>query len=120
MNPMPGTNLTRAEAQERARLLKVDGYDVTLDLTSAVDPHSPTYRSTTILRFRCQQPGASTFVDLIAPKGHQVSLNGVELDPERDHDGARISLDGLAAEDQLRVVANAAYKRHGAGVHHPF
>jgi aminopeptidase N len=117
---MPGTNLTRAEAQERARLLTVDGYDVTLDLTTAVDPNSPTYRSTTILRFRCEEPGASTFVDLIAPKVHQVSLNGVELDPERVYDGARITLDGLAAENELRVVADAAYMNTGEGLHRSF
>ena len=33
---MPGENLSRDEAQERAALLSVDGYEVSLDLRSAV------------------------------------------------------------------------------------
>jgi hypothetical protein len=32
---MPGTNLTRDEAAERARLLQVDSYAVELDLTAS-------------------------------------------------------------------------------------
>ncbi|CAM5310911.1 Aminopeptidase N OS=Streptomyces albaduncus OX=68172 GN=FHS32_000370 PE=3 SV=1 [Streptomyces griseoloalbus] len=32
---MPGENLTRDEARERAALLSVDGYEVSLDLRSA-------------------------------------------------------------------------------------
>ncbi|XXZ49191.1 hypothetical protein AAGT00_11885 [Streptomyces cavourensis] len=34
---MPGENLSRDEAQQRAELLTVDGYEVQLDLRSAVD-----------------------------------------------------------------------------------
>lgn len=33
---MPGENLSRDEARERAGLLSVDGYEVQLDLRSAV------------------------------------------------------------------------------------
>ena len=33
---MPGENLSRDEARERAELLSVDGYEVALDLRSAV------------------------------------------------------------------------------------
>lgn len=32
---VPGTNLTREEAQERARLLTVDAYEIDLDLSGA-------------------------------------------------------------------------------------
>ena len=32
---MPGTNLTREEARDRAELLDVDSYDVHLDLTTS-------------------------------------------------------------------------------------
>ncbi|GAA2936831.1 hypothetical protein GCM10020221_35750 [Streptomyces thioluteus] len=35
---MPGENLTREEARERAALLTVDGYEVHLDVRSAVGP----------------------------------------------------------------------------------
>lgn len=34
---MPGENLSREEAHERAELLTVDGYEIALDLRSAVD-----------------------------------------------------------------------------------
>lgn len=33
---MPGENLSRDEARQRAALLSVDGYEVALDLRSAV------------------------------------------------------------------------------------
>lgn len=33
---MPGENLSRDEARERAALLSVDGYEVSLDVRSAV------------------------------------------------------------------------------------
>lgn len=32
---MPGTNLTREEAQQRAALLSVDSYEIDLDLSGA-------------------------------------------------------------------------------------
>ena len=47
-------NVTRAEAQARARLLDVEGYDVVLDLTIG----DVTFGSTTTARFRCTEPGA--------------------------------------------------------------
>ncbi|MBL1098130.1 aminopeptidase N [Streptomyces coffeae] len=119
---MPGENLTRDEARERARLLTVDAYDVALDVRSAVEPHTGpgprTFRSTTTVRFRCAEPGASTFADLVAPSVTSVTLNGRELDPAAVFDGARIALDGLAAENELTVDARCAYSRTGEGLHH--
>lgn len=38
---MPGENLSREEARERAELLSVDGYEVVLDIRSAVDEAEP-------------------------------------------------------------------------------
>lgn len=38
---MPGENLSRDEARERAELLSVDGYEVVLDIRSAVDEAEP-------------------------------------------------------------------------------
>ncbi|GAA2440352.1 aminopeptidase N [Streptomyces macrosporus] len=119
---MPGENLTRDEARERARLLRVDGYDVALDLRSAVGPHTGdgprTFRSTTTIRFRCAEPGASTFADLLAPSVSSVTLNGRELDVAKVFDGTRVALDGLAAENTLTVDAWCAYSRTGEGMHH--
>ncbi|MBD9733611.1 aminopeptidase N [Streptomyces sp. H28] len=118
---MPGENLTRDEARERAALLSVDGYEVSLDLRSATgdaggqDPR--TFRSVTTLRFRCAEPGASSFADLIAPSVTAVSLNGRDLDPGEVFDGTRILLEDLAADNELIVDAQCAYSRTGEGMH---
>ncbi|MFE0378210.1 aminopeptidase N [Streptomyces inhibens] len=116
---MPGENLSRDEARERGRLLSVDGYDVALDVRSAVGQGAAaaTFRSRTTIRFRCAEPGASTFADLLAPSVTSVTLNGRELDPAVVFDGSRIALDELAAENTLVVDAQCAYSRTGEGLH---
>ncbi|MFI9160453.1 aminopeptidase N [Kitasatospora aureofaciens] len=114
---MPGKNLSREEAQQRAGVLTVDGYLVRLDVTSAPDPAAATFRSTTTITFRCSQPGAGTFLDLLAPAVRSVTLNGRELDPATAYDGARVHVDGLAAENVLTVEADCAYSRTGEGLH---
>ncbi|MFC1233087.1 MULTISPECIES: aminopeptidase N [Streptomyces] len=127
---MPGENLTRDEARERAALLSVDGYEVSLDLRTATgtsgtttgtggggaeEPH--TFRSVTTVRFRCTEPGASSFADLIAPAVTAVSLNGRDLDPGEVFDGSRLLLEDLAADNELIVDAQCAYSRTGEGMH---
>ncbi|MEO3754932.1 aminopeptidase N [Streptomyces sp. B6B3] len=119
---MPGENLTREEARERAALLTVHGYQVALDLRSATEPppgSGPrTFRSTTTIRFGCAREGAETFVDLLAPRVHSVTLNGDALPVDRIFDGTRIALAGLRAENELTVDARCAYSRTGEGLHH--
>ncbi|OIV37708.1 aminopeptidase N [Mangrovactinospora gilvigrisea] len=112
---MPGTNLTREEARERARLLEVDSYDVELDISGAEE--GGTFRSVTEVRFRCAEPGAATFIDLVAPAVREVVLNGRALDAAEAFADSRIALDGLAAENTLRVVADCAYTNTGEGLH---
>ncbi|WP_372407694.1 aminopeptidase N [Streptomyces luteireticuli] len=118
---MPGENLTREEARQRAALLTVDGYEVHLDVRSATGPDTGdgprTFRSVSTIRFRCAEPGASGFADLVAPSVTAVTLNGRTLDPAAVFDGARIALDGLAAENELVVDAQCAYSRTGEGLH---
>ncbi|MEU6197401.1 aminopeptidase N [Streptomyces sp. NPDC047061] len=117
---MPGENLSRDEARERAALLSVDGYDVSLDVRSAVGESQDeprTFRSVTTIRFRCNEPGASSFADLIAPSVTAVTLNGKDLDPGEVFDGTRIALEDLAAENELVVDARCAYSRTGEGLH---
>ncbi|MEV5314833.1 aminopeptidase N [Streptomyces sp. NPDC052610] len=118
---MPGENLSRDEARERAALLSVDGYEVSLDVRSAVGEHEGdgprTFRSVTTIRFRCAEPGASSFADLIAPSVTAVSLNGRDLDPSEVFDGSRIVLENLAADNELIVDAQCAYSRTGEGLH---
>ncbi|MCM2391973.1 aminopeptidase N [Streptomyces albipurpureus] len=120
---MPGENLSRDEARQRAELLSVDGYEVALDLRSAVEgpgegtANPDTFRSVTTIRFRSTRPGASTFVDLIAPAVTSVTLNGTALDAAAVFDGSRIALDSLAAQNVLVVDAQCAYSRTGEGMH---
>ncbi|MFI5986314.1 aminopeptidase N [Streptomyces sp. NPDC051555] len=119
---MSGENLSRDEARERAELLSVQGYEVVLDLRSAVDESEPaegprTFRSVTTLRFRSAVPGAATFADLIAPSVNAVTLNGAALDVAAVFDGSRIALADLASENVLVVDANCAYSRTGEGMH---
>ena len=109
---MPGMNLTRVEASERARILAVDSYDIALDLTTG----DRTFRSTTVLTFTCAEPGAATFVDLVAPTVHEIVLNGQPVDTGA-FDGTRIALTGLAERNELRVVADCAYMNTGEGLH---
>ncbi len=110
---MPGENLTRKEAQDRAAILKVDSYEIHLDLTSS----DVTFRSETTVKFSSSQPGASTFIDAITDQVHQVTLNGEALDPSVVADGTRIQLPNLAADNVLTVIADAKYMNTGEGLH---
>ncbi|MFT2019375.1 aminopeptidase N [Streptomyces sp. 796.1] len=113
---MPGTNLTREEAQERARLLTVDAYEIDLDLSGAQE--GGTYRSVTTVRFDSTEAGASSFIDLVAPTVHEVVLNGSPLEPSEVFADSRIALpDLLAGRNELRVVADCAYTNTGEGLH---
>ena len=107
---MPGENLTRAEAQERAALLSVESYDIALDLTTGPD----TFRSTTTVRFAASGP--STFIDAITAQVHSITLNGAPVDVSAA-DGSRIRLDGLTAANELTVDADFAYTNTGEGLH---
>ncbi|PPH37369.1 aminopeptidase N [Rathayibacter rathayi] len=109
---MPGDNLTRSEAQQRASLIQVHDYDIALDLTRGAE----TFLSTTTVRFSATDQ-ASSFIDAITRTVHSVTLNGVELDPADVADGMRIRLDSLAADNELTVVADALYTNTGEGLH---
>ncbi|MEY9925781.1 aminopeptidase N [Catenulispora sp. GP43] len=110
---MTGGNLTRDEAAERARLLTAEHYAVELDLTRG----DSTFGSKSTITFGCSEPGAATFVDLLAPAVRSVTLNGEALDPAEVFDGARVHLSGLRAENVVVIDADAAYSRTGEGLH---
>jgi aminopeptidase N len=109
---VPAENLTRDEARARAAVVTVQSYEVALDLTTG----PTTFTSRTTVQFT-SSPGASTFIDLIAPAVHKVVLNGRVLDPAAVVADSRIRLDGLTAENTLTVVADAAYMNTGEGLH---
>jgi aminopeptidase N len=105
-------NLTRDEARERADLLRVESYQVDLDLTSSAE----TFRSVTTVTFGCARPGSDTFIELVAPAVTQITLNGQDV-AVTAFAGERIALTGLAAHNELRVTADCAYSRTGEGLH---
>src|SRR4051812_14319680 len=113
MRVMPGTNLTRAEAAERAALLDVTSYDVQLDLTTG----PTTFASTTTLIFTASTPGATTFADLVGATVHEITLNGAALDPVTAYADSRITLPDLRADNELVVRADCAYSHTGEGLH---
>jgi aminopeptidase N len=110
---MPIAEITRAECAERAGMLYVHNYDIQLDLTRG----DKTFRSTSVIDFECGQPGAATYVDLIAADVVEVSLNGAPLDPATAYTDGRIVLTGLAPRNELQVVADCQYSHSGSGLH---
>jgi len=110
---VPETNLTRDEAAARAELLRIDAYQIDLDLTGGEE----TFTSRTTVRFDCADPTASTFVDLIAAQVREISLNGRRLDPAEVVSEGRIALPDLAARNDLVVLADCAYMKTGEGLH---
>ncbi len=109
---MPGENLTRTEAIERAASINVESYKVEIDLTGGPDY----FGTTTRVKFSAK-PGSASFIDAITNTVHSVVLNGEVLDPAKVSDGIRIQLPNLSAENELVVVAQGKYTNTGEGLH---
>ena len=105
-------SLTRLEAAERAALLTVRNYRISLDLAGP----GPDFGSDTVIEFAAARPGASTFLDLQASEVRSVLLNGEPVDPAGLVDG-RLPLTELRAENVLRIQARMAYSTDGEGIH---
>ncbi|MGW8784161.1 aminopeptidase N [Streptomyces sp. NPDC055796] len=104
--------LTRNEAQLRARLIDVQYYAVTLDLTGGED----TFESTTAIRFTART-AADTFVELKPDELHWAELDGSPLDPAGLEDN-RLPLTGLGeGAHELRIATRMRYSRTGEGLH---
>ncbi len=113
---MPGTNLTRDEAAARAAMLRVDHYDVHLDLTT----DERTFATTTTITFTAALDGAQqehTFVDFVGESVQQVTLNGAALDPGQVYADSRLQIGPLQADNTLVVVATGRYTNSGEGLH---
>jgi aminopeptidase N len=106
------TNLTRLEAGARSALIDVTGYRVELDLARGAE----TFESCSTVRFSCSEPGAGTFLDIKPQSLHRVTLNDSEIDLA-GFDGQRITLPGLAAENEVVVTATMSYSNDGQGLH---
>jgi len=109
---VPGTNLTREEARERAGLVSTERYEVALDLTTGPE----TFAAVTTIRFSAAE-GASTFVDLIADSVESIELNGAALDPTELFADSRVQLPGLAADNTVRIASTQRYTNTGEGLH---
>jgi aminopeptidase N len=110
-------NLTQVEAAERGRLLEVTGYDITLDLTDGHgNPGSDTFRSTTVISFRCAEPGATTFIEAAAVRINAATLNGSPVDLSTWTAEKGLTLSGLAAENTLVVDGDFGYSASGQGL----
>ena len=110
---MPGLNLTREEATERASIIpSVTRYEISLDLTRG----DTDFGSFTRIEFDARE-GASTFADLVSTNVHSIRLNGNALDPFTVHQDNRIALENLAEHNVLEVHASCQYMHTGEGLH---
>ncbi|MDQ3504826.1 MAG: aminopeptidase N [Actinomycetota bacterium] len=111
-------NLTRTDAARRADLLDVGAYDVTLDLTDGGGkPGDTTFHSRTVVSFACAEPGADTFIDVIAEGFTELTLNGEPVDATAYRPSTGLQLTDLAAENVLVVDATCRYTNTGEGLH---
>jgi aminopeptidase N len=111
-------NLTRDDAQVRSGLVKVESYEVHLDLTDGGGkPGERTFRSTTTVRFDAAEPGLGTFIDVVADSFRSVTLNGAELDVSGYASDKGLMLPDLAAHNVLVVDAELLYTNTGEGLH---
>ncbi|MFC5065817.1 aminopeptidase N [Actinomycetospora atypica] len=115
---MAAPNLTRSDAQTRAEMLEVDSYTIALDLTDGTAaPGETTFRSTTTVRFRSRQPGAATWIDIVAAGVRSATLNGIALDVTGYDEEKGIALPDLAGDNELVVDADCRYMNTGEGLH---
>ncbi len=108
---MPGLNLSRVEAKERADHLYVKSYDVTLDVTTGEE----TFYSKSVVSFTCNQPGYSTFIDAVGRSVISATLNGAAVDTS-NFDGQSIFLTNLAAENLLVIELESIFSKSGEGL----
>jgi aminopeptidase N len=106
----PFQSLLRTEAEARAALLEVTGYDVHLDLAA----DESTFESLTTIRFRSE--GGSTFADLKPARISSIRLNGRELGADA-LDRGRVPLDTVAGDNELVVRATMRFRNDGEGLH---
>ncbi|MFE8934492.1 aminopeptidase N [Micrococcus luteus] len=114
---LDATNVTRAEAADRSRLLTVQDYVVDVDLSDARDAATDTYPVRTVIRFACAEPGAQTHLDWIHGGVESVTLNGTALDVAEVVGEARVLLPDLAAQNVVELVGRSVYSRSGEGLH---
>lgn len=109
---MTSANLTRDETAARSASITVHRVRVELDLTGAPEHARTGFPTITTLEFAADGTD-ETWIDFIGEQVDRVVVNG--HDRPVHYDGARISVDGLEAENTVRVEAVGAYSRSGEG-----
>ncbi|WAJ43736.1 aminopeptidase N [Mycobacterium sp. Aquia_216] len=111
-------NLTRDQAVERASLITVDSYQISLDVTDGISggPGERTFRSTTTVVFDALA-GADTVIDLAAETVRSATLNGRDVDVSGYDESTGIPLRGLADRNVVVVDADCRYSNTGEGLH---
>ena len=108
---MPGLNLTRTEAEDRARHLAIDTYRVHLDLTQGREYFS----ARTHVTFTCTNQGYTTFIDVAANEITSATLNGADIDIS-NFDGESLVIPNLSLQNELVVTAKMPYSKVGEGL----
>ncbi|MGO9507172.1 MAG: aminopeptidase N, partial [Mycobacterium sp.] len=110
-------NLTRDQAVERAALVTVDSYQISLDVTDGNGaPGERTFRSTTSVAFDALA-GADTVIDIAADTIRSATLNGQQIDISGYDESTGIPLRGLANRNVVIVDADCRYSNTGEGLH---
>ncbi|MDF2826036.1 MAG: Membrane alanyl aminopeptidase [Mycobacterium sp.] len=110
-------NLTQDQAAERAALVTVDSYRISLDLADGEGgPGERTFRSVTTVEFDALA-GADTYLDIAADAIRSATLNGHELDVSGYDESTGIALRGLAEHNVVVVDADCLYSNTGEGLH---
>jgi aminopeptidase N len=110
-------NLTRDQAVERAALITVDNYRISLDLTDGGGkPGERAFRSVTTVEFDAPA-GADTYIDIAANSIRTATLNGRDIDVSGYDESTGIPLTGLAERNVLVVDADCSYSNTGEGLH---
>ena len=97
---MTPANITRTDAALRAKTISNVEYRIELDL---VDHDSLTFGNQTTVSFDAT-PGATSWIDLIAPEVIQINLNGQDL-ALSNFNGFRIELPKLEAKNKLVIIS---------------
>ena len=108
---MPGLNLSRAEAKERADHLYVHSYVVTLDVTKDEE----VFYSKSEVKFSCNKKGYATFIDAVGRSVISATLNDRPVDTA-NFDGESIFLSNLEEENHLVIEMQAEYSKSGEGL----
>ena len=108
---MPGQNLTRDEASQRAELISVESYEIHLKLGA----EGETFFSKSTVTFKATE-GATTFIDASAEEIHLIKLNGQIL-PTSNFSEHRIQLPNLQAKNTLVIEGTFGYTNSGEGLH---